>query len=218
MIKLKYGKWQNITIAVYDKLKGLKDDEINTQEDELNVNIKLLSILCDVTEDEISNLPLTEFSKLIEQTAFLKDMPKYEIETRYKVGNQTYDVQTNIRAMTTAQFIDFQTLSKEQDKNFANLLACFLIPKGKKYGDGYDIIEVAEYLYNNMSIATARSIMFFFTLQYQALQKVILTYSIKQLKKEMRKTRNEEARAQLAMTIQQMTQLKTLIQNGAGCI
>ena len=215
---LKYKSWKDITIDVYEKIRAIKADELNTDEQALDLNIKLLSILCDVDEDTITDLPITEFSNLVSKTEFLKDMPKYTIESTYKVGDRFFDVQTNLRAMTTAQFIDFQTLVKEQDKNLSNLLACFMLPKGKKYGEDYDIIEVAEYLKKNMSIAIARSVMFFFTLEYQVLQKVMLDYSIKEMKREMKNEENEETKKKMEEAIQQMMQLKDLIKSGAGSI
>lgn len=218
MIDLKYKNWKEITIEVYDKIRAL-ECEVTTEEQALDLNIKLLSILCDVEEDELMNLPLTEFTILVGKTEFLKEMPKYTVEQYYEIGKgRVFEVQMNLRAMTTAQFIDFQTFVKDKDKNLKNLLACFMLPKGKKYGEDYDIIEVAEYLYKNMSIATARSVMFFFTLQYQALQKVMLNYSIREVKKQMKKTKNKEAKKNLEMAIQQMTQLKTLIKTGVGSI
>lgn len=214
---LKYKSWKDITIEVYNKIKELKTDE-NIEDNLLDINVKLLSILCDVDEDTITDLPITDFSNLVSKTEFLKDMPKYTIESTYKVGDRVFDVQTNLRAMTTAQFIDFQTLVKEQDKNLSNLLACFMLPKGKKYGEDYDIIEVAEYLKKNMSIATARSVMFFFTLEYQVLQKVMLDYSIKDLKKQMKKEKNEETKKKLEEAIQQMIRLNNLMVVGDGGI
>ena len=218
MIDLKYKNWKEITIEVYDKIRAL-ECEVTTEEQALDLNIKLLSILCDVEEDELMNLPLTEFTILVGKTEFLKEMPKYTVEQYYEIGKgRVFEVQMNLRAMTTAQFIDFQTFVKDKDKNLKNLLACFMLPKGKKYGEDYDIIEVAEYLYKNMSIATARSVMFFFTLQYQALQKVMLNCSIKELKKLMKKEKNEEVKKNLEVSIQQMTQLKTLIKTGVGSI
>lgn len=214
---LKYKSWKDITIEVYDKLRNLKT-EVNDEEQTLELNVKLLSILCDVDEDTVGDLPLTEFSELIAKTEFLKDMPKYTIETKYKIGDREFDVQTNLRTLTTAQFIDFQTMVKEPDKNLSNLLACFMLPKGKKYGEDYDIIEVAEFLKKNMSIATARSVMFFFTLEYQALQKTILRYSIKDLKKQMKKEKNEETKKKLEEAIQQMIRLNNLMVVGDGGI
>lgn len=218
MIELKYGSWKDITIEVYDKIRDL-DVDIKSEEEALDVNVKLLSILCDVSEDEIINLPLTEFTILVGKTEFLKEMPKYTVEQYYEIGKgRVFEVQMNLREMTTAQFIDFQTLIKNQEKNTANILACFMLPKGKKYAEDYDVIEVAEYLYKNMSIATARSVMFFFILQYQALQQVMLNYSIKELKKSLKKEKNEEMKMKLEEALHQLMQVKHLISTGVGGI
>lgn len=218
MMDLKYKNWQQITIEIYDKIRDL-DVDIKSEEEALDVNVKLLSILCDVSEDEIINLPLTEFTILVGKTDFLKEMPKYTVEQYYEIGKgRVYEVQMNLREMTTAQFIDFQTLIKNQEKNTANILACFMLPKGKKYAEDYDVIEVAEYLYKNMSIATARSVMFFFILQYQTLQKVMLNYSIKELKKSLKREKNEEMKMKLEEALHQLMQVKHLISTGVGGI
>ena len=179
MIELKYKNWEDITIEIYDKIRAL-ETEIVTQEQALDVNVKLLSILCDVDEETIINLPLTEFTILVGKAEFLTLMPKYTVEQYYEIGKgRVFEIQMNLREMTTAQFIDFQTFIKDKDKNFKHLLACFLLPKGKKYGEDYDIIEVAEHLYKNMSIATARSVMFFFKTLSQLSLVNSLTWSIK---------------------------------------
>lgn len=218
MMDLKYKNWQQITIEIYDKIRDL-DVDIKSEEEALDVNVKLLSILCDVDEETIINLPLTEFTILVGKTDFLKEMPKYTVEQYYEIGKgRVFEVQMNLREMTTAQFIDFQTLIKNQEKNTANILACFMLPKGKKYAEDYDVIEVAEYLYKNMSIATARSVMFFFILQYQALQKVMLNYSIKELKKSLKREKNEEMKMKLEEALHQLMQVKHLISTGVGGI
>lgn len=217
MINLKYDKWDDITIEIYDKIKSIEISDNLNEEEMIDVNIKLLSILCDVDEETIINLPLTEFTILIGKTEFLKEMPKYEIEQYYEIGKgKVFEVQMNLRNLTTAQYIDFQTFIKDKDKNLKNILACFLLPKGKKYGEDYDVVDVAEYLYKNMSIAKARSIMFFFTLQYQSLTKVMLNYSIKTLKKEMKKEKDMEMKKQMETALQQMILAKSLIKNGIG--
>ena len=95
--------------------------------------------------------------------------------------------------------------------------------KGAKvYGDGYDIIELSEFIYKNMSIAVARSIMFFFTLQYRILSKVLMDYSIAQVKKSMKKSmKNEkdmEKKMKMEQAIHQMTQARDLIDNMGGSL
>lgn len=217
MIKLKYDNWSKITIDVYERLKTI-NTEPTTEEETFDANVKLLSILCDCSEDDIINLPLLDFTILMGKTEFLKTMPKYNLQDKYIIGDKMFDVVQSVKKMSTAQFIDFQTLVKNKDENTANILACFIIPHGKKYGEDYDIMEVAEFLKHNLDIARARSILFFFTLQYQALQTATLDYSIRQMRKQMKKEKNEETKKKMGEAIEQAMQVKILLQNGVGFI
>ena len=218
-MKLKYDNWNKITLEVFDKLKGIDTSNLGDLVGNLDVNVKLVSVLCDVDEDEVTALPLSQFGKLVKETLFIKEMPKYNINTTYKIGDREFEVRTNLRELTTAQFIDFQTFIKEGDKKLHNLIAVFLLPKGAKvYGDGYDIIELSEFIYKNMSIAVARSIMFFFTLQYRILSKVLMDYSIAQVKKSMKKEKDMEKKMKMEQAIHQMTQARDLIDNMGGSL
>ena len=216
-MKLKYDNWKKITVEVYDKLKDLKTD-INTEEEIIDDNVKVLSILCDCDENDILNLPLDKFKELIYKSEFLKNVPKVNLNDEYNINGVVYCVHRNLRTLTTAQYIDFQTLYKDKEVKLKNLLACFLIPKGRKYSEDYDVLEVADEIYKYMSIVDANSVMFFFTLQYQALTKVMLTSSIKEMKKMMKKEKNEMKKQLIEKNIQQLIHLKNLQSNGIGFI
>ena len=127
MIKLKYDNWSKITIDVYERLKTI-NTEPTTEEETFDANVKLLTILCDCSEDDIINLPLLDFTILMGKTEFLKTMPKYNLQDKYIIGDKMFDVVQSVKKMSTAQFIDFQTLVKNKDENTANILACFIIP------------------------------------------------------------------------------------------
>ena len=216
MIELKYKSWKEITIKVFDKIKEIKIENDYSQEKMLDKNVELLSVLCDCTEEDIINLPLTQFNELLKQTEFLKELPKVNMNDAYTINGTVYEVHRNLRDMKTSQYIDFQSLSKEKEKNFANILACFLIPKGKSYGEGYDVINVAEDIYNYFNIVDARSIMFFFTLQFHTLTRVMLTYSIKKMKRATKKSKSKEMEAKIKELETNLTQVKDLLKNGIG--
>ena len=81
--------------------------------------------------------------------------------------------------MTVAQYVDFQTywLQRDNMKNIiGNLLAIFIIPKGKKYNEGYDINQVVNDIMNNIDIMTAEEILFFFLSSYLISIKITLNY------------------------------------------
>lgn len=216
-MKLKYKGWQDITVNVFKKLKSVElgnGDMI----DNLNANIQLLSILCDCDEDEIASLSRNEFSKLLSQTEFLKSMPKSKIQDKYVVNGKRYDVFLSLKEMSVAQYIDFQSHSKDKEKYFNELLTVFLIPHGKNYGEGYNVADVAEELGNHLSIVDAYSILFFFILLYQTLTRVTLDCSLKDMRKMMKKAKTKEEKEKLEMAIAEMTKARDLARNGAGFI
>ena len=214
MIELKYKSWNDISINTFNKLKEIKINS-NDSLELLDSNIALLSILCDVDEDTIADLTTSEFSTLLSQTTFLKDMPKVKIQEYYKINGKEYQVFLSLKNMTVSQYIDFQTFYKDQDKYYKELLACFIIPKGKKYGEDYDVQEVIDDIGNHLSIVDANSILFFFVLLFQSLTKATLTYSIRQMKKA-RKKMNKEEQEKIDMAIAEMKRAMTLVGNGYG--
>ena len=77
-MKLKYNNWNDISINTFNRLMQIKTNGDDL--DMLDNNVQLLSILCDVNEDEILQLTTIEFAELLSQTTFLKDMPKAKIK------------------------------------------------------------------------------------------------------------------------------------------
>lgn len=218
MIKLKYNKWEDISIKKFDEISNILSHINNVNEDEeLEININLLSILCDVSVEEIEDLPLTEFSKLVKQTEFLKEMPKVDIKDNYVINGKKYVLLSNVQKMTTAQYIDYQTLVKNADKNVKELLSVFLIPKGKKYGE-YDLEEVINDIYNYFPITDARAVSFFFTLVLQSLTKATLISLERRTKKELKKAKTKEEKEKIEMLLETIRLSKDSIPNGIGHI
>lgn len=215
-MELKYNNWNDITVNVFERLKAIKI-ESNDILDELNTNISILSVLCDVDEDTIANLEVGEFNRLLNQTSFLAEMPKAKIQDKYVINGKQYEVHLAINQMSMAQYIDFQTFCKEKDKYMKNIIACFLIPKGKKYGEGYEIEDVLKDI-GDMSIVNAHSIMFFFIISFRALTKTMLTYLVKKMRKEMKKEKNIEIVNKMKEAISQIEVAMTLVENGDGLI
>ena len=213
-MKLKYNNWQSISIKKFDEIRK---SLIRNKNNELESNLALLSSLCDVPIDEIEDLPLNEFSKLVKQTEFLKEMPKVEIKDNYVINGKKYVLCANVSKMTTAQYIDYQTLVKNADKNVKELLSVFLIPKGKKYGE-YDLEEVMSDIYNYFPIADARAVSFFFTLVLQSLTKATLISLERRTKKELKKTKTKEEKEKIEMLLETIRLSKDSIPNGIGHI
>lgn len=214
MIEIKYKNWDEISIKKFDEIKNALKTNFNN---ELEANLELLAVLCDADIQEVENLPLTEFSKLLKQVNFIVKMPKVDIKDKYVINGKKYNVCLSVNKMTTAQYIDYQTFGKDIEGNLKNLVSVFLIPEGKKYGE-YDLENVIDELYNNMPIADAYSVCFFFTLQLQSLTKVTLSYLERKIRKEMKKEKDKMRKEKIMMGLEQIQRVKHLLNDGAGCI
>lgn len=220
-MELKYKNWKEISVNTFKKLQA----NINNAEEDgdnmlnnLNKEIAMLAVLCDVDEDDIANLTQNEFSKLLTQTNFLADMPKVKVTDKYRINGADYQVFLSLKQMTVSQYIDFQTFYADTEKYFCELLACFLIPKGKKYGEGYDIDVVVRDIGEHLSIVDANSILFFFALLYRSLTKAMLSYSVRQMKKLMKKMKDKAEKTKLQTAIAEMEKAMSLLTNGDGSI
>lgn len=220
-MELKYKNWKEITINVYQRLvDAVNSVEITDDETLNNINkeIAMLAVLCECDEDEIAGISKNEFVRLSNECNFLSEMPKVKITDKYVINGKKYEVFLSLRDMNMSQYIDFQTFYKDTNKYFKELLAIFLLPVGKKYGEGYNIEEVIDDIGNHLSIVDANSILFFFVIAYRSLTKVMLNYSIKQMKKAMKKEKNLERKQMIQKAIEQTKQAMNLAENGVGFI
>lgn len=189
--KLSIGKWQEI-LEISETI-GMSEEE---------KNIAVIAVLSDLTEDEVLNLPLSQFAELNKATVFLTQLPQKRLMAdKYILGDTEFKVLINLTQMTAGQYIDYQTYVKDPDNNLVQIISIFLIPKGKKYNEDYDMAEVHKLIREHLSIVDAMSISAFFLLLSEISIKTTLTSSIKKMKKMMRKEKNKEQKNKLREAI-----------------
>lgn len=194
--------YNDLSIGKYQDIMVLLDGK---ELDELQMQTSLISILSDEDEDDILNLPLSEYNKRVQGTAFLLEAPKKKaMATQYKVSDMVLEVCVDLKSITAAQYIDYQTFIKEPEKYLVELLSVFLIPKGYKYNDGYDIVEVQRLIRDNISIVDALSMSAFFLTLSQGLIKGMLTCLTSKLKKMKKKSKNQQETMKLEQAIQNL--------------
>lgn len=172
--------WNELPLGKYEALRKAADIT-----DETDRAVAVLAILNDMTEDQVGDLPIVTFTKLNAQAAFVyRDIPvdKARVMRRYKVGGWDLIPCTEVEAMTTVQYIDYQTLAQRGNDALPQLLSCLLVPKGHTYGNGYDVAAVQQALRESLTVTEARDLVAFFlsasigsiadTLNYSTLRKV----------------------------------------------
>ena len=207
--------YKDINIKKYLELKKVLDDT----DDLLRVQSQLIAIVNDMTEEEVLNLPLSEYTKKVHTIDFLTEVPKISNRTPKKLNlnGRKYEVITDIRKLSAGQYIDFQTLmqSENVDDYLPNLLACFIMPENENYGD-YDVMVVADEISEYLDIESAFSLMRFFQSASSLLISNTLSYLVRRMKKLLRETKDAQTKEKIQEAITQMKELQGLFKNGIG--
>lgn len=200
-VKLQIKSWKECPIDTYYEIVDVLNEESISQGEK---EIKILAILCNVDEDVIWDLDITKAKELMSQTAWVNEF-KIDQKAKYKniiMNGQKYTIADNLDNFTTAQYIDFQTFwAKKDNKQYlGNILACFIIPKGKKYGNDYDVSEVAQTIRKEIDIVTAQEILFFSHRKLLDSMKALRTYLKLQMIRMKKKLSQENYLKMLAAT------------------
>lgn len=153
--------WKDINIKTFKKInKIIKDTNLTDVEKE----ISLISIIFNLDEDELYDMDLHTLKTFSTQIAFIDSFePDYgKCPKIDKVGDIEVSVDYNLSHFTVAQYIDFMANIQSKERDIARLLACILIPKGKKYNVDYDLEEFIKQIEINLNIYDAESMLFFY--------------------------------------------------------
>lgn len=171
---LPMGKYEDI-------LKVMKDDSL----EEIDRQVEVISILTDTDKDTILSLPITDYKEMVIASRFLAVAPEVssKVAKEYIIGDYRLVPTDDIRKIITAQYKDFQEYVKDIENNVVEILSCFLIPKGKKYLEDYDVLDVQTAIREELSVSDAMNLCAFFMMRLGDL----MVSSLTSLKKESKK-------------------------------
>lgn len=165
--------WNDIT---YRQLLDIR--EAANIEDE---NERVYAIMEAIFGEDVLDLPLKEFNEKCKELQFLqKQIPNDLHIKNIKVNGREYYFDGLLGKITTAQYIDFQNYQKNEDEQ--KTFSVFIIPKGHKYNDGYDMDQVFNDILD-VPVPILFSASFFFIRQFELFIRIFRRYSIKSMKK-----------------------------------
>ena len=170
--------WRDVTIYEYFNLVDRLSDEGLT---EYEREVILVSFVMGVDEGKVWDMTIGEFKVNQLNTAFMKEF-NVARDCNFKtisIDGEKYDVCTDLHNFTVAQYIDFQTFYAQRKDNaniLASLLACFIIPRGHSYAEGYDVNDLKLKIINGLDILTAEELLFFFLKRYLLLMRATANY------------------------------------------
>ena len=210
-MKLKYNSPGDLPLAKYLKTLEIFNDESLS---DLDKNIEILAIYADTTVDSILKLRpdvVEEYFAEMSNSISSYKPSNSKRPKKIKINDQVYTINYNIGKLNMAQYIDFQQIivKKNYLENLPALLSIFIIPKGHKYNDDYDIIELRNILENNITLDEALSIIFFSKMKSISLIKLKLLYYRSMLKIMRWTTKDKMTKEMLRMTENQLSMLES---------
>lgn len=182
--------YNHLSVGKYLEIQKIAKDDIP----DIDKQVGIIAVLADMSEDEVLDLPILEYKALAGELTFLEkpiDVPK-GIASSYDLNGWTLVPTTDIRKMTTAQYIDFQTFSQQGEDKLIEVLSCFLIPKGFKYNEGYDIVELQNTIRDYLGIAHCLALSAFFLRKFNLSIKGTLIYCKWMTKLTMKKGKEKK--------------------------
>lgn len=182
-----------------------------TDIDELHKQVGIISLLSGMAEEDIYALPIGDYKTLASKTRYLSHPYDGEVLTAkvYSLDGWVLQPVQDFRKISTAQYIDFQTFVKGGDQNIVEIISTMLVPKGKKYNQDYDVVELQKSLREHLSVADALSLFAFFFVQYNQLIKDSLT----SCREEAMKIPDKEMRRK---TLRKIQEQEDLLKSGVG--
>lgn len=200
---------KDLTVEKYIELYTM---DILDMED-IDIQANMISILTDLSVDEVMDLPLNEYRTYASQLEFLKDIKaKNSRVKKVKIDGREYKVIDKIDDMTAGQYIDYQTYIQKNDiKMLPYILSCLIIPKGEKYGDSDTIEDMKK-----ISVEEALSISNFFTKRSQSLINGTLYFLEWKMKRKAKKMKDETMKEQMMEAVKRIHLLRNSIKSGVG--
>lgn len=189
MIELKYNSYNEMPIEDFIRIKSI----LNSDNDENTKEFELISVLTGISIDDLMEMKLSDLQGITPKCAFLGEEV---IQTQRNINaivinDIKYVVCTDLKDFTVAQYVDFQNYPKDE-QHLAENLSTFVVPEGKKYAEGYDIVKTISDFNKFMPISSALSLQNFFTEKLVNCTKNTLHYSLQLMKKELKKTKTSK--------------------------
>ena len=189
--------YNRLTLGQYMEIQEISRNE---SLEDIDKQVQILSILTGVAENELLHLPIQEYKELVVKSQFLNpdNINYHPIAKKYILGKFELIPCRDFRKIETCQYIDFQTYAPDLDKCLVEFLSVILVPKGHRYNEGYDILEVQKAIREEMSVSDGVSLAGFFLTWCRKSILDSLNYSKREAMGIKDKTKREEILRRIA--------------------
>lgn len=144
--------WNEITLGMLEKIEGEHDNPM-----------KILSILSNTPEEEISQMPVQFIDKLSENISFLKNMPDVTESHSIRYKGNTYMINV-MEKLTFGEYVAIQMLLKANQHDYSGFLAVLCRQQGEKYDATFEnqTLQKRKEMFQNMPVKRVLPVIAFF--------------------------------------------------------
>jgi len=141
--------WDKINVWQYQQIYNALNTKDKDATD-LDLEVKLVGIVNNMTEMQIDSLTLDEYKKLSKTIAFLNEPIEGTPKKHISISNsKRYKINYDVSKMPFARYIESKVFSEDLYGNLHKLAATMVIPQRRKYGiwfnEKYDASRHEEY-------------------------------------------------------------------------
>lgn len=139
--------WNNVTVFQYQQINELYANSKDLTD--LDISVKVASILTNKTENQIDSLPVKELGPLLESIAFINEDLKPEAVKVLNINGRRYKCVYDVRNIPASRYIESKHFSSDVMGNLHKIMACLVIPQKKVFlgwvDDKYDAGKHSDY-------------------------------------------------------------------------
>jgi hypothetical protein len=161
--------WNKINVWQYQQIYNALNTKDKDATD-LDLEVKLVGIVNNMTEMQIDSLPLNEYKELSKTIAFLNEPIEGTPKKHISISNRKrYRINYDVSKMPFARYIESKVFSEDLYGNLHKLAATMVIPQRRKFGiwfdEKYDASKHQEYsddMLNAKFVDVYHSLVFFY--------------------------------------------------------
>ncbi len=159
--------WSNVTVFQYQQINELYANSKDLTD--LDISVKVASILTNQTENQIYSLPVKELGPLLQSIAFINEELKPEAVKVLKINGKRYKCVYDVRNIPASRCIESKHFSNDVMGNLHKIMACMVIPQKRGWfgwkDDKYDAGKHSDYAQDMLEapiVSVLGSVVFFY--------------------------------------------------------
>ena len=189
--------WKDITIKDYKHIVEISNRELDST---LEKDLAVCAFLNGIDERDMYAKSVAQTKAMLAEMDWIRRQFTFDYKWHMKkmvINGKKCRVYQSIEELTMAQYLDFQNYWEDRDNNQGKVLACFIVPEGYQYNEGYDAVEFAEELERTLSIQDWNAIAFFLLKGWLVSIRCSVRYGVWTIQKMIWKEKNKEKKKEL---------------------